>query len=159
MKINCWLTLAMAQKKPIELITTDGIYAERVNQKEAQAVAALIEEKVAQKTYNFGVVAFSQAQLDAIIKCLTPTTQQLLYENESNELFFKSLENVQGDECDHLIISLGYGHNQEGRFSMQFGPLNKVSGHRRLNVLMSRARIAITFFPVCSIHRFLDFRK
>jgi len=133
-------------EKPIELITTDGIYAERVNQKEAQAVAALIEEKVAQKTYNFGVVAFSQAQLDAIIKCLTPTTQQLLYENESNELFFKSLENVQGDECDHLIISLGYGHNQEGRFSMQFGPLNKVSGHRRLNVLMSRARIAITFF-------------
>ena len=79
-------------EKPIELITTDGIYAERVNQKEAQAVAALIEEKVAQKTYNFGVVAFSQAQLDAIIKCLTPTTQQLLYENESNELFFKSLE-------------------------------------------------------------------
>jgi superfamily I DNA and/or RNA helicase len=133
-------------EKPIQLITAEGVYTERVNQKEAHAVAKLIEDKVAKKMYNFGVVAFSQTQLDAIMKQLTPKTQQLLIENESKELFFKSLENVQGDECDHLIISLGYGYNEEGRFSMQFGPLNKVNGHRRLNVLMSRARKELTFF-------------
>ena len=132
-------------EKPVQLISIDSVYSESVNLKEAQAVAQLIEEKVAKKMYNFGIVAFSQIQLDAIIKCLSQKTQHLLIENESNELFFKSLENVQGDECDHLIISLGYGYNEEGRFLMQFGPLNKINGHRRLNVLMSRARKQLTF--------------
>lgn len=132
-------------EKPLHLIEAKGTYTDRVNQKEAKLAAQLIEEKVKNKLFDFGVVAFSQTQLDAIIKCLTPATQQLLLENESDEVFFKSLENVQGDECDHLIISLGYGFNEENRFSMQFGPLNKISGHRRLNVLMSRARKELTF--------------
>ena len=132
-------------EKPLKLITIKGIYSERVNEKEAEKAAQLIEEKVKNNEFNFGVVAFSQTQLEAIRNALSPKTQQLLIDNESNDLFFKSLENVQGDECDHLIISLGYGYNPEGLFSMQFGPLNKSNGYRRLNVLMSRARIGIVF--------------
>ena len=50
------------------------------------------------------------------------------------------MENVQGDECDILIISLGYGFNPEGEFSHQFGPLNQENGTKRLNVLFSRAK-------------------
>ena len=132
-------------EKPIHLITVDGVYTDRMNQKEAKLVAGIIEDKVENGLFNFGVVAFSQSQLKAIMNHLPSRTQQKLAEHESNELFFKSLEHVQGDECDHLIISLGYSYSEDGRFSMQFGPLNKVNGYRRLNVLMTRAKKEITF--------------
>ncbi|MFN5910176.1 MAG: hypothetical protein ACK45H_02470, partial [Bacteroidota bacterium] len=65
---------------------------------------------------------------------------------ENGTLFFKALENVQGEECDHLIISLGYGKDPEGNFHMRFGPLNARNGSKRLNVLLTRARKKIDFF-------------
>lgn len=60
--------------------------------------------------------------------------------------FFKALENVQGEECDRLIISLGYGRNVDGEFHMRFGPLNTKNGSKRLNVLLTRAKRRIDFF-------------
>jgi hypothetical protein len=56
------------------------------------------------------------------------------------------LENVQGDECDRLIISFGYGKTADGTFNLRFGPLNAKNGHKRLNVLLTRARKRIDFF-------------
>jgi very-short-patch-repair endonuclease len=47
---------------------------------------------------------------------------------------------VQGDERDVVFISVGYGRDQHGAVSMNFGPLNREGGERRLNVLISRAR-------------------
>lgn len=55
-------------------------------------------------------------------------------------MFVKNLENVQGDERDHLIISTTYGPNKEGKFRKQFGPLGMPGGGRRLNLLVTRAR-------------------
>jgi hypothetical protein len=55
-------------------------------------------------------------------------------------LFVKNLENVQGDERDHMIISTTFGENEEGKFRRSFGPLSKANGGRRLNVLVTRAR-------------------
>ena len=52
--------------------------------------------------------------------------------------FVKNLENVQGDERDVILISIGYGRTVEGYLAMSFGPLNRVGGERRLNVLISR---------------------
>lgn len=54
--------------------------------------------------------------------------------------FFKNLENIQGDERDVIIFSLGYGPDEEGHMSMNFGPVNQEGGHRRLNVAVTRAR-------------------
>jgi hypothetical protein len=54
--------------------------------------------------------------------------------------FVKNLENVQGDERDIIIFSIGYGRDEGGRFTLNFGPLNKIGGHRRLNVAITRAR-------------------
>ena len=65
---------------------------------------------------------------------------------DSDLAFFKALENVQGEECDQLIISLGYGQNENGEFHMRFGPLNTKNGSKRLNVLLTRARKKIDFF-------------
>jgi very-short-patch-repair endonuclease len=55
-------------------------------------------------------------------------------------LFVKSLENVQGDERDAIILSMGYSKGPDGRLRMQFGPINQEGGERRLNVAVTRAR-------------------
>ena len=59
----------------------------------------------------------------------------------------KNLENVQGDERDFVMISLVYGR-EAGRnvVKQTFGPINRSEGHRRLNVLFSRARRRIGLF-------------
>ncbi len=46
-------------------------------------------------------------------------------------IFVKNLENVQGDERDVILFSIGYGPDREGRISMNFGPLNNAGGERR----------------------------
>lgn len=135
---------AFPSVNPIEVIDANGCYANRVNIKEAQIVADLITEKVNQKEFDFGVVTFSQTQLNAILDRLSEYVLDQLM-NHDEQLLIQSLENVQGEQCDHLIISLGYGYNEENKFNFQFGPLNQVNGHRRLNVLFSRARKKITF--------------
>ena len=61
-------------------------------------------------------------------------------------LFFKALENVQGEECDRLIVSFGYAVNEAGEFALRFGPINSKNGTKRLNVLLTRARKKIHFF-------------
>jgi superfamily I DNA and/or RNA helicase len=92
-------------------------------------------------------VAFSEEQLKTILGELNSEEVSAL--NDKIELegwFCKALENLQGDECDHLIISFGYGRNKEGEFHHRFGPMNQLSGRNRLNVLMTRAREKITLF-------------
>lgn len=61
-------------------------------------------------------------------------------------LFIKNLENVQGDERDVILFSIGYGPDKEGKVSMNFGPLNRDGGWRRLNVAISRARKSMTVY-------------
>ncbi|HZW06453.1 MAG TPA: AAA domain-containing protein, partial [Phycisphaerales bacterium] len=55
-------------------------------------------------------------------------------------LFVRNLENIQGDERDHIIISTTYGPDPKGRFYRRFGALGMPGGGRRLNVLVTRAR-------------------
>lgn len=124
----------------------DGMYDEGKNLAEARQVAAFIEEVIREQN-SIGIVAFSEVQLEEIEKLLSPTIKLLLDERiEQGTAFFKALENVQGDECDHLIVSLAYGRNEEGKFAMKFGPLNAQGGAKRLNVLFSRARKKIDLF-------------
>lgn len=132
------------QNKAIEVIQVDGTFIDRKNEKEAKIVADLITEKLKNGEKDFGLVAFSQIQLTAILDNLSADHQNQLLEEEA-DYFVQSLENVQGDQCNHLIISMGYAPNEEGDFHMRFGPLNQEQGHRRLNVLMSRAKSKITF--------------
>ncbi len=135
------------EKEPISWHYIEkGIFDERKNQEEAKQVAAYISTQI-DSIDNLGIVAFSELQLAEIFSCLNPKIQEKLEARmEENTAFFKALENVQGEECDHLIISLGYGKNENGEFHMRFGPLNTKNGSKRLNVLLTRARKKMDFF-------------
>lgn len=136
----------------------NGIFEERKNQQEALAVADYLEGFKNWDTQSMGIVAFSEEQLKTIWKACSARVQELItIKQEENTLFFKALENVQGDEADCLIISLGYARNPDrmspttsamvqGSFQMRFGPLNRANGHKRLNVLLTRAKQEMHFF-------------
>ena len=123
-----------------------GIFDERQNKVEALHVAELLESAVFEEL-ELGVVAFSETQLAAIFSALSSSCAAALEQRiMDGTAFFKALENVQGEECDRLIISLGYGRNKEGEFHLRFGPLNTKNGAKRLNVLLTRAKRSIDFF-------------
>lgn len=129
----------------------NGQYSDGINLIEAKVVAQLIEKALMSEDKH-GFVAFSEAQLNTIHDNMSPRAQQQLEEAiESDQFFFKALEQVQGEECDHLIVGFGYGKNKEGKFDMRFGPINLKNGEKRLNVLFSRARKSIHF--VTSVQR------
>ena len=128
----------------------DGVWdrgGSRINRKEARHVAKLIIHQFkTEPEKTLGVVAFNTSQKEAIEDALDEELQSCrelvpLMDPERAEAFFvKSLENVQGDERDVIIISVGYGKAQDGKMSLNFGPLNNEGGWRRLNVLVTRAK-------------------
>lgn len=93
-----------------------------------------------------GVVAFSEVQASAIETALDrrrrdlPELDPFFAEDRLDGFFIKNLENVQGDERDVMIFSVGYGRDEYGKLTMNFGPLNPQGGERRLNVAITRAR-------------------
>ena len=154
------------------------------NKIEAQhVVKAVAEHARTSPELSLGVVAFSKAQSDTLTEALEyerrrdPILDAFLREGRAEDVFVKNIENVQGDERDVILISVGYGPQEpNGRLaSMSFGPVNGEGGERRLNVLFSRARIRCEVFasfdpgdidPSRSsregprvLKRFLDFAK
>ena len=129
---------------------SDGVFdrgRSRTNRQEARAVAlAMIEHARRTPRLTLGVGTFSVAQRDAILDELEllrrdhPETEDFFSVAAAEPWFVKNLENIQGDERDVIFISVGYGHDADGYFSMNFGPLNREGGERRLNVLITRAR-------------------
>ena len=125
----------------------------RSNPEEAKAVAeAVLEHTRTYPNLTLGVVAFSVAQRDAIefqmelLRREDPTCESFFTVEKREPFFVKNLENVQGDERDVIFISMGYGKTSEGYMTMSFGPINREGGERRLNVLISRARLAMDVF-------------
>ncbi|MFM7596683.1 MAG: DEAD/DEAH box helicase [Flavobacteriales bacterium] len=116
-------------------------YVDGINPVEAQAAKDVLFEKLAQKDTRIGLVAFSEKQLKSIVSmCNNEEKLAIELAIESGVLFMKSVEQVQGDECDELILSFGYGYNEQGRFDLRFGPLTQEGGDKRLNVLFTRAK-------------------
>jgi hypothetical protein len=142
-------------ERPISFHRLDGaIYDARTNRLEAEYIAHLVRALLAEKTgQSIGIVAFSEAQQDEIESALRRLAESdaefraaLDAEMERTEddqfcgLFVKNLENVQGDERDVIVLSICYGPDAQGRMRMNFGPINKRGGEKRLNVIFSRAR-------------------
>jgi len=127
----------------------------RTNRNEAQAIIDYIERHLrSQDKKSLGVVTFSQTQQSLIEDLLQKLFQQHPsleeYAMQSEEpIFIKNLENVQGDERDIILFSVGYGPDESGRVSMNFGPLNRDGGWRRLNVAVTRARYEMKIFSSC----------
>ena len=124
----------------------------RTNRAEAEAITAeAIERLRSNPERSIGIIAFSRQQSDLIEDILTEQLAKypdLEAQNRQSEepMFIKNLENVQGDERDIILFSVGYGPDKEGHVSMNFGPLNKAGGERRLNVAVSRARYEMKIF-------------
>ncbi len=128
----------------------DAIYDRgglRNNPKEAETVANLVFdhfEKYPEKT--LGVVTFSIAQMETVEEAIEsrlrerPEFERFFTEDRLEGFFVKNLENVQGDERDVMVFSVGYGRDQQRQMTLNFGPLNKAGGERRLNVAVTRAR-------------------
>lgn len=126
----------------------NGIWENRGgNKPEAEAVAQLVLNHIRKhRNKSLGIVAFGKSQAtaieDAVLKVRDsfPQYEDFFSENKDEPFFIKNLENVQGDERDAIILSVGYGKGPDGKFAMRFGPLSVSGGERRLNVAISRAK-------------------
>ncbi len=138
----------------VSYVPIEGTYDKghsRCNQAEAEAIVAELVRRIEAGTHSVGVVAFSIAQQNLIEdKLLEVFEQRPSLEAKAYDVpepvFIKNLENVQGDERDVILFSVGYGPDAKGRVSMNFGPLNRQGGERRLNVAVSRARYEMVVF-------------
>ena len=129
--------------------------ATRVNPVEAKALVDYICGEVLKSGYkprSLGVVTFSMAQQKLIRSMLeerraeNPKLEALLSDEGEHAYFVKNLENVQGDESDVILFSIGYAPDENGRLTMNFGPLNLSGGERRLNVAVTRAKEQVVVF-------------
>ena len=143
----------------VRLVHVDGVYDHgktRVNRAEAEAVVNEVIRRLRDpklKKDSIGVVTFSVVQQNLIEDMLSDEFAKNPELDEyvrscAEPIFVKNLENVQGDERDVILFSVCYGPDANGKVSMNFGPLNRDGGWRRLNVAISRARKEMTVFAV-----------
>lgn len=122
-----------------------GKFIDRKNLEEAKELIVALE--TADWSKRIGIVAFSEEQLKTIWNSCNSSLRERISEGqENNMVFFKALEQVQGDEADLLYVSMAYAKNEENEFHMRFGPLNQANGYKRLNVLLTRATQEFHFF-------------
>ncbi|MFG3097506.1 DUF3320 domain-containing protein [Streptomyces sp. NPDC048202] len=134
----------------VAFLAADGVYdrgGRRDNQAEAEFVARrVLHHFDTRPGRTLGVVALSQAQASAIdlavqqARLARPDLDHCFTEDRLDGFFVKNLESVQGDERDVMIMSIGYGPDEHGHLGLNFGPVNKNGGWRRLNVAVTRAR-------------------
>lgn len=139
-------------------LVKDGVYDKsktRTNRLEAEAlvdavVARLRDPELAKK--STGIVTFSVAQQSIIEDLMDekraefPEIEKFFSEDNEEPFFVKNLESVQGDERDAIFFSICYGFDTNGKFAMNFGPLNRPGGERRLNVAVTRAKEQVVVF-------------
>ena len=149
----------IARDSAVKLHRIDGIYGRgtsRTNRQEADAVVAFVLEHLRSPDRNsqsIGIVTFNAPQQELIEDLLDNARRQdpelephFAKGAEKEEVFVKNLENVQGDERDVIIFSTTFGLDDIGKPSMNFGPINGANGPRRLNVAISRSRLAMHVF-------------
>jgi very-short-patch-repair endonuclease len=130
----------------------------RTNRGEAEALVKDLVSRLRNPSAprrSYGVVTFSQAQ-QALVENLLDEERRKYPDIEHHfgdeppvegePVFVKNLENVQGDERDVIFFSICYGFDEAGKLSMNFGPLNRDGGERRLNVAVTRAKHEVLVF-------------
>lgn len=122
----------------------------KTNRVEAERIVDLVFENIEKyPERSLGVVAFSLAQQGLIDRLISKRRQQdpskeFFFKSDRAEPFFvKNLETVQGDERDTIIFSIAYAKDAQGRLLLNFGPINREGGERRLNVAVTRAKFNV----------------
>lgn len=153
---NMLVTFPSAEERSPEhgvefVFVPDGVYErgrKRGNPIEAARVADLVFGQIElHPDRSLGVIAFGEQQRQAIEAAVidrrlaSPIHEEFFSEEKDEPFFIKSLENVQGDERDTIILSVGYGKDAQGDMRMNFGPINQEGGERRLNVAVTRSKV------------------
>lgn len=145
------------RERRVSMVKVDGFFNRkkgRINEGEAKAIVEEIKRRYKDEErskQSIGVVTFNISQQTLIEDMLQEEySKDIDFDNwanlRENELFVKNLENVQGDERDVILFSVAFGPDEEGKLSLNFGPLNKEGGWKRLNVAVSRARCEMMVF-------------
>ena len=144
-----------AHNKPIERILVNGLWNDRKNIVEAKKVVELLKQilKTRKNNETIGIITFNVEQesyiedlieeeccVDTSFRNLILKEQNRIENGEDVSLFVKNLENVQGDERDIIIFSIGYAKNELGKVNYTFGSLSIDGGENRLNVAITRAK-------------------
>jgi REase_MTES_1575/AAA domain/Protein of unknown function (DUF4011) len=146
-------------RPPISYIMVNGVWEGNCNRREAEKVIALVEELVMRPDNpTIGIVTFNFDQKELIRTLLEQRLEHYRQTGDETSLFrfsnamerqegeerlgifVKNIENVQGDERDVVIFSIGYARNPAGKLVAHFGLLNQKGGGNRLNVAITRAR-------------------
>lgn len=124
----------------IEYVKVDGVWEDQTNLAEAETVVLKVIELLKDLPgREIGIVTFNAPQQNLILDVL----EDAFSKNEMqipSSLFVKNIENVQGDEKDIIIFSVGYAPDKKGKMTMLFGSLSTLGGENRLNVAVTRAR-------------------
>jgi len=142
----------------------DGVYDRgrtTTNRREAKVVAERVMRHLLDGSQrSVGVIAFNSAQAGAIeeeldlLKVQHPELEERFSGDRLDAVFVKHLEAVQGDERDVIVFSVGFARDADGKFTMNFGPLNNDGGERRLNVAVTRARERVELVSSVRAHDF-----
>lgn len=141
--------------KPLERIKVDGKWIDRKNKAEAIEIVNLLKKifRTRKENESIGIITFNAEQeglIDDLIdkECQADEKFRLAIikersrkqNGESTGLFVKNIENVQGDERDIIIFSIGYAKGENGKVGAHFGTLNQEGGENRLNVAITRSK-------------------
>ncbi|MCC9186221.1 hypothetical protein MMAG44476_34741 [Mycolicibacterium mageritense DSM 44476 = CIP 104973] len=150
--------LGPASGHGISLVRVDGQFERsgrgktlRTNRIEADRIVADICNRFAASpgtAPSIGVITFNAQQRDLIENLLRDAGDERLVQalDEPDGLFVKNLENVQGDERDTILFSVAFSKNDKGVVPLNFGPLSRPGGERRLNVAITRARCEVVLY-------------
>ncbi len=145
----------------VTLNRVNGVYSKGKGRNNPIEAAAVVDEIVkrlrnpANSSKTIGVVTLNTEQQRTVEDLLDDARRKhseiepyFQSTDTYDGVFVKNLESVQGDERDIIILSLGYGPTEAGgrTMSMNFGPLNKSGGERRLNVAITRATSEVLVF-------------
>ena len=128
------------QQPAIDYYKVDGIWENNSNEVEARHIADLVLTIFDENPLKeIGIVTFNSIQQSLVQDYLEQKFAEA-QQTVPERLFIKNIENVQGDERDIIIFSVGYAPDAKGKVSVQFGSLNAEGGENRLNVAVTRAR-------------------
>ncbi len=151
---------AETKQSAVSLVRCDGLYQRgrgRTNPDEAKTIVKEVVERLNDEElsqYSIGVVTLNSEQQRLIDDLLdherrkSPDLERFFNDDVEEPVFVKNLETVQGDQRDVILLSVGYGPDTPGAstMSMNFGPLNRKGGERRLNVAITRATSEVLIF-------------
>jgi very-short-patch-repair endonuclease len=158
----------VTEDRAVSFHHVNGVYEKggaRINKAEAKALVADVVARLkspgfAESKLTIGIVTFNTEQMNLIEDLLDeerrkdPSLEPHFSEMELEPLFVKNLESVQGDERDIMYFSITFGPDLSGAISMNFGPMNRDGGERRLNVAITRARHELRVFSSLRAEQF-----